>query len=587
MSPAMRAAASTIARARERVCSGGVAPGSPRSSAQPRIAASGARKSWATTFTSSLFIRSSSTSRAFVASRASYSSAVRSRMPIPSASVSSVIRWPLSKPPGRSSSTRSTAATSPPERIGTASALRLPGACGARPGSPSLACTVRFSRSAWPASPSPSGPADERLLAAHAAAGRGDAEERLVRHEHRHQARSERLLDAAGRRLEDPLAGEEGRGLAEDGVDEGQLLAALALGLERHRVRAGDRELAREAGQVLEVLVGEGRRARPPRRVEDAVEHRLALLAVEVGEGHAQDPRDGVLARDEVLVPLGLVHEHGQQVARDAAGDALAEPEHRPLGGRRGGLARPHCEQAQHALALLEAKDRRVVGLDEPPGLLRRADEQALQVAQRRRLEAEVVQGRHLAGQVLGRRLALRPAQRESELSGERREEARLLLVESARAAARDREDAERVLPGPHGHRELARGVGAAGLERRGQPQRPAQRLWVGGRLRMADLGLDREDAVGAGDEERDTVVAEVALHSPHRQVDEPRAPGHRGHVADERRQPLEAARLPALALEALPAAQERGHRAGEGGEDLHVAIGEARPACRLPRGGR
>ena len=56
------------------------------------------------------------------------------------------------------------------------------------------------------------------------------------------------------------------RRLAQHGVDERELLAALALRGEGHRVRHRDRELAGEAGQVLEVVVGEGQ-ATPGRRV--------------------------------------------------------------------------------------------------------------------------------------------------------------------------------------------------------------------------------------------------------------------------------------------------------------------------------
>ena len=94
-----------IAWARPRRSSRAASAWLSSSSAQPMMAASGARKSWATTFTSSLFVRSSSTRRAFVSSRVAYSSAVRRRMPIPSASVSRVITWPRSKAPGRSPST--------------------------------------------------------------------------------------------------------------------------------------------------------------------------------------------------------------------------------------------------------------------------------------------------------------------------------------------------------------------------------------------------------------------------------------------------------------------------------------------------
>ena len=71
MSPAMRVAAPTIDCARALRSSTGASAWASRSSAQPRIAARGARKSWATTLTISLFVRSSSTRRAFVSSSVS------------------------------------------------------------------------------------------------------------------------------------------------------------------------------------------------------------------------------------------------------------------------------------------------------------------------------------------------------------------------------------------------------------------------------------------------------------------------------------------------------------------------------------
>ena len=57
------------ARARRSSTAASACPSS--SSAHPMMAARGERKSWATTFTSSLFVRSSSTRRAFVSSSVS------------------------------------------------------------------------------------------------------------------------------------------------------------------------------------------------------------------------------------------------------------------------------------------------------------------------------------------------------------------------------------------------------------------------------------------------------------------------------------------------------------------------------------
>ena len=97
------------------------------SSAWPRTPASGERKSWATMLTSSLFIRSSSTSLALVRSSAWYSSALRRMIPMPSASVSSVMTCPRSKPRRTSLPTVRTATTSSPEKIGIDTMLRVDG----------------------------------------------------------------------------------------------------------------------------------------------------------------------------------------------------------------------------------------------------------------------------------------------------------------------------------------------------------------------------------------------------------------------------------------------------------------------------
>ena len=118
----------------ERACSTRSASGASgfhsRSSAWPSTPASGARKSWATMFTSSLFMRSSSTSRALVRSTAWYSSALRRMIPIPSASVSIVITWMRLKARRTSLSTFRTATTSPPERMGMATSLRVAATSG-------------------------------------------------------------------------------------------------------------------------------------------------------------------------------------------------------------------------------------------------------------------------------------------------------------------------------------------------------------------------------------------------------------------------------------------------------------------------
>ena len=78
-------------------------------------------------FTSSLFMRSSSTSRALVRSTAWYSSALRRMMPMPSARVSSVITWLRLKARRASLSTLRTATTSSPETMGMATSLRVAG----------------------------------------------------------------------------------------------------------------------------------------------------------------------------------------------------------------------------------------------------------------------------------------------------------------------------------------------------------------------------------------------------------------------------------------------------------------------------
>ena len=93
----------------------------------------------------------------------------------------------------------------------------------------------------------------------------------------------------------------------------------------------------------------------------------------------------------------------GTAVAGHAAGDALAEAED----GLRVGLAwrgrgsRPRT-RAWRRPSAVEAHDGGVVGADQPPRLLGGLDEERAQVAQGRRLQAEVVEGGQLRGQALG-----------------------------------------------------------------------------------------------------------------------------------------------------------------------------------------
>jgi hypothetical protein len=245
--------------------------------------------------------------------------------------------------------------------------------------------------------------------------------------------------------------------------------------------------------------------------------------------------------------------------------------------GGEAGLARPDREEAQELLAVVEAEDRAVVGLDEPARLLGGAGEEGLQVLQGRRLEPEVVERRHLPREVLGGGLALRAAQGEGELPGEGRQEARLLLVEGPRGAAGPRSGprgrARRPGPGPRARRRsrcatprgARRGAGPSagsrGRAMRRTPPPPSPRTSV-------------PSARGAWKATRP--YPRSLWTRSHGQLEEPGPARHRRHVPHQRGQPLEPGRLAALPVEDLAAAEERGDGAGEGGEDLHVAVGEA-----------
>ena len=142
--------------------------------------------------------------------------------------------------------------------------------------------------------------------------------------------------------LQDALARQVPGDLADQGVDEGQLLAALALGREGHRVGHRDRELAREAGQVLEVVVGEGRRARP----RDAVSTPKSAGRCARGRSRSGARRSCARAgcrRTKFGCPLHVVDQHGHAVAGHAPGDALAR------GGTAGRVGLPAGSAAQAA----------------------------------------------------------------------------------------------------------------------------------------------------------------------------------------------------------------------------------------------
>ena len=119
----------------------------------------------------------------------------------------------------------------------------------------------------------------------------------------------------------------------------------------------------------------------------------------------------------------------------------------------------------------------------------------------------------------------------------------------------------------------------------RGAASRSAQRSASGSgaaRAAPASVSVD-EHPVPARRVEGHPLVPEVALHALDGQVEEPRAAGDRRHVPHQRGQPLEARRLPSLPVEGLAGAEERGHGAGEGREDLDVAVGEAARLVRRP----
>ena len=288
-------------------------------------------------------------------------------MPIPSARVSRVMTWPRSKAwahvalhvehrhhlvPGEDRDRHPAAGRGHPGGRSRRPATRR------GPGPSASRCSARPAHALGEGIAAPSPPA----------AGRGwpprppvkQARLGLRDHDGDHGV-AEGLVDAPHRRLQDPLPREAARDLAEQGVDEGELLAALALGGEGHGVRHRDGELAREAGQVLEVVVGEGRRARLAGRVQHPEEHGRSALVVVVSQGDAEDARHRVGRAGRSLVGLGVVDQDrdagpgppGPRCPRPAGTSGLGsvrapglvgpgreEPQQRPPSRRSG---RPRC----------------------------------------------------------------------------------------------------------------------------------------------------------------------------------------------------------------------------------------------------
>ena len=86
-------------------------------------------------------------------------------------------------------------------------------------------------------------------------------------------------------------------------------------------------------------------------------------------------------------------------------------------------LPGPGGEEPEDLFALVEAEDGRVVRPDEPARLLGSPGEERLEILKGGGLEAQVVESRHLAGDMLGRGLAVGSAQRQGEMAAEGGEE--------------------------------------------------------------------------------------------------------------------------------------------------------------------
>jgi hypothetical protein len=178
--------------------------------------------------------------------------------------------------------------------------------------------------------------------------------------------------------------------------------------------------------------------------------------------------------------------------------------------------------------------------LDHPPGLLGALGEQLPQVAQRARLQADVVQRRHLLGQPLAGRETVRLLERDGELPASA--DSRFCSASpKGRCGARCRcstpSSASPALTGT-----AASAVGSAATEPSGRSERIAQRSSSGGASGAGSPPappLERAAVLDAV--ERDVEALEVLLQPRDRQRQERAAAGRGRHVARELAEALEA----------------------------------------------
>ena len=275
----------------------------------------------------------------------------------------------------------------------------------------------------------------------------------------------------------------------------------------------------------------------------------------------------------------GIVDDRGQPVEGDSSGHAFPELEE----GRGVPFARavagPGREDLEPAVRGVQAQDGGVVGVDEAPRLLGRLDEEGTQVAQRGRLESQVVEDGHLAGQPLGRGHALRLLDGDGHLAGDGGEEVELFLGERRGREPHDLEHAQGLAARAHGDGELAEPLAIGALEGRGAAERPAEPRGVDGQVRrpLARRRLQAQAiAFRLHAVEGHAVVAEVGPRAVDGQNDEVGPPSHCRHVPHQRGHALEPARMAPLRVEDAPAAQERRRGSGEDAEELRVGLGEA-----------
>ena len=250
-------------------------------------------------------------------------------------------------------------------------------------------------------------------------------------------------MDPPHRRVEDLFRREAARDLPKERVHEGELLGALALGLEGEGVGQGDRELPGEAGEVLEVVHREARSASFAGRAQDPEEGGRLALAVVVGEGHAEHPggRPWPRGRAESAGSLTTAATRSCATCPMMPSPRRIPPRVRRA-RRRGRGSRRRRDGGPRPI--VEAEDRGLVGLDEAARLLGRVREQDPQVAKGRGLEPEVVEGRHLPGHPLRGRVALGALQGQGELAAQGGQQVDLVLVERRGRAPQDVEHSER-----------------------------------------------------------------------------------------------------------------------------------------------